>query len=72
MKQLPSSFAKATEDKSGVRMCKYYKEYASQTDWLFRFKFSVWRIERTGERYKAAKILRFAFPGDTAFMLKIR
>jgi len=52
-------------------MCKCYKEYASQTDWLFRFKFSVWRIGRTGERYKAAKILRFVFPGDTAFMFKI-
>ena len=35
MKQLPSSFAKATEDKSGVRMCKCYKEYASRFDWLF-------------------------------------
>ena len=51
---LPSSFAKATEDKSGVRVCQYYKEYASQTDWLFRFKFSVWRIERMGECHKAA------------------
>ena len=37
---------------------------------FFRFKFSVWRIERTGECHKAAKILRFAFSGDTAFMLK--
>ncbi len=61
VKQLPA----------GVRMCKYYKEYASQTDWLFRFKFSVWRIERTGQRHKTAKILYFAFSGDTAFMLKI-
>ena len=37
----------------------------------FRFKFSVWRIWRTGERHKAAEILRFALFGDTAFMLKI-
>ena len=38
---------------------------------VFRFKFSVWRIERTGERHKAAQILRFTLFGDTAFMLKI-
>ena len=38
---------------------------------FFRFKFSVWRIWRTGERHKAAKILRFALSEDTAFMLKI-
>ena len=35
---------------------------------FFRFKFSVWR---TGERHKAAKILRFEISVDTAFMLKI-
>ena len=46
-------------------------ENAQKTRVFFRFKFSVWRIEITGERHKAAKILRFAFPGDTAFMLKI-
>ena len=38
--------------------------YASHHDWLFRFKFSVLRIERTGERHKTAKILRFAFSGE--------
>ena len=46
-------------------------ENTRKTRVFFRFKFSVWRIWRTGERHKAAKILRFAFPGDTAFMLKI-
>ena len=48
-----------------------HREY-QKTRVFFRFKFSVWRIERTGERHKTAQILRFAFPGDTAFMLKIR
>ena len=46
-------------------------ENTRKTRVFFRFKFSVWRIERTGERHKAAKILRFAVCGDTAFMLKI-
>ena len=36
----------------------------------FCFKFSVWRIRKTTDHHKAAKILRFAFPGDTAFTLK--
>ena len=38
---------------------------------FFRFKVSVWRIRRTTDHHKAAEILRFAFSGDTAFMLKI-
>ena len=46
-------------------------ENTRKTRVFFRFKFSVWRIWRTRERHKAAKILRLGFPGDTAFMLKI-
>ena len=48
VKLLLSSFAKATEDKSGVRMCKYYKEYASRLDWLF-CSCTVVRIRRYGD-----------------------
>ena len=46
-------------------------ENTQKTRVFFRFKFSVWRIWRTGGRHKATKILRFALFGDTAFMLKI-
>ena len=52
-------------------MCKYYKEYASQTDWLFCFNSPFGELRELGERHKAAKILRLGFSGDTAFMLKI-
>ena len=63
VKQLPSSFAKATEDKSGVRMCKCYKEYASRFDWLFVLNSL---FEEFGERENAIKQPKFSvwgFPG---------